>query len=146
MAPAVSAGDYVLMEGFTYRSREPKRGDVIVFKTDGIPMLLQGIFYVKRVVGEPGDRVRLTDGKVFINGNEVTLTNEMGTIVYELPPGPMANSATTALTVPPDTYFVLGDNSTNSLDSRFWGPVPRGNIIGRVNYRYWPPARAGEVK
>jgi signal peptidase I len=146
MTPAVSAGDHVMMEGVTFIARHPRRGDVVVFSTDGIDSLPPATFYVKRVAGEPGDHLRLSEGKLFVNDKQVSLSNAAGEIVYHVPPGAEAFSPKTDLTVPDGCYFVLGDNSTNSLDSRFWGSVPRGNIIGRVSFCYWPPQRVGGVK
>jgi signal peptidase I len=146
MAPAVSPGDHVMMEGVTYLSREPRRGDIVIFKTDGIATLPAATFYVKRVAGEPGEHVRISGGKLFVNEAQVSVSNEVGEIVYGLPPNSTSFSPKTDVTIASGCYFVLGDNSTNSLDSRFWGSVPRGNIIGRVSFCYWPPLRSGVVK
>ncbi len=146
MTPAVSAGDHIMMEGVTFLSRQPRRGDIAVFKTDGIASLPSATFYVKRVVGEPGDHVRISGGKLFINDKQVSLSNTVGKILYDMPPQAGMLSPQTDVTVPVGCYFVLGDNSTNSFDSRFWGSVPRGNIIGRASFCYWPPERFGAVK
>jgi signal peptidase I len=144
--PAVSAGDHIFMEGASFLFRQPHLGEVIVFKTDGITPLPPQQFYVKRVAGRPGEHVRLADGKLFVNEKQVSLSNAFGEIVCDLPKGPGGVAPYTDLTVPADSYFVLGDNSTNSLDSRYWGGVPRKNIIGRVWFCYWPQQRAGKVK
>lgn len=146
MTPAVSAGDHIIMEGITFLSRQPCRGDIVVFKTDGIAPLPPATIYVKRVAGEPGDHVRLSAGKLFVNDKQVSLSNAVGEITYDLPPIATAFSPQTGVTVPSGCYFVLGDNSTNSFDSRFWGSVPRGNILGRVSFCFWPPKRIGGVK
>jgi signal peptidase I len=146
MTPAVSAGDHVMMEGFSFLTRKPRRGDIIVFKTDGIASLPPATIYLKRVAGEPGDRLRLSDGKLFINDKQVTLSNEVGQIVYDLPPLTGAFPTKTDLTVADACYFVLGDNSTNSFDSRYWGSVPRQNVIGRIYFCYWPVQRIGRVR
>ena len=146
MTPAVSAGDHIMMEGVTFLYGQPHHGDIVVFKTDGIPSLPPETLYVKRVAGEPGDHVRISGGKLFINEKRVSLSNAVGEIAYDLPPHVETFSPQTDVTVPNGCYFVLGDNSTNSLDSRFWGSVPRGNIIGRVSFCYWPPQRIGGVK
>lgn len=146
MRPAVSAGDRVFMEGLTFLCREPRRGDVVVFKSDGIDSLRPATMYVERVAGEPGDHVRLSGGKLFVNDQQVSLSNALGEIVYKPPPRFEMSSLLTDVTVPSGCYFVLGDNSTNSADSRFWGCVPRTNIVGRVSICYWPPQRVGGVK
>ena len=145
MTPAVSPGDHILVEGFTFLFGKPHRGDIVVFRTAGIESLPQDQIYIKRIAGEPGEHVRISDGKLFINEKPVSLSNELGEIVYNLPLA-FQNSAKTDVTVPNGCYFVLGDNSTNSLDSRFWGSVPRENIIGRVAYCYFPLQRRGRVK
>ncbi|HMP84342.1 MAG TPA: signal peptidase I [Verrucomicrobiota bacterium] len=146
MTPAVSAGDHVFAEGFTYLKRKPQRGDVIVFKTDGIPLLPTSTIYVKRVVGIPGDHLELSDGSLFIDGTRVALSNAYGEISYKLPPQSGNISPITNVLVPADRYFVIGDNATNSLDSRFFGFVPAKNIKGRISICYWPPSRIGLVK
>jgi signal peptidase I len=146
MTPAVSAGDHVLMEGITFLARQPRRGEIIVFKADGIALLPPGESYIKRVAGEPGDHVRISEGKLFVNENQVSLSNAVGTIVYDPPPGNAFSTPRTDLAVPDACYFVLGDNSTNSLDSRFYGSIPRSSIIGRISFCYWPPPRMGVVK
>jgi signal peptidase I len=146
MTPAVSAGDHVMMEGLSFLTRKPRRGDIIVFKTDGIASLPPATIYLKRVAGEPGDHLRLSDGKLFINDKQVKLSNEAGQIFYDLPPLTGRFPPKTDLTVPDACYFVLGDNSTNSLDSRYWGSVPRQNVIGRICFCYWPLQRIGRVR
>ena len=147
MTPAIVPGDHLIVEGFTFFiSRQPRRGDIVVFRTEGLPLVPPGQFYVKRVAGEPGDRVRISDGRLFINDKQVSISNALGEIAYNLPqhsPDPLPQ---TDVTVPSNSYFVLGDNSTNSLDSRYWGSLPRGNIIGRVAYCYFPLQRIGLVK
>ncbi len=145
MTPALSAGDHVLMEDMTYLWRQPRVGDIVVFKSDGIPALSAAMSYAKRVAGEPGDHVRISSGKLFINNKQVSLSNAFGEIVYDLPPQ-MVLSIPMEIIVPNGCYYVLGDNSTNSFDSRFWGCVPRENILGRISFCYWPPGRAGGVK
>ena len=146
MTPAVSAGDHVMMEGFSFLVRKPRRGDVVVFRTDGIAMLPPATLYVKRVAGEPGDRLRIADGKLYINDSQVVLGNAFGEITYQLPAGPSGMVAHTDLTVPEGQYYMLGDNSTNSFDSRFWGCVPAKSILGRIAFCYAPAGRIGGVR
>lgn len=146
MTPAVSAGDHVMMEGVTFLARKPRRGDIVVFRSDGIASLPPTQFYLKRIAGEPGDHLRITDGKLFINDKQTSLSNALGEIRYDPPPQAGTFTPKTDLTVPEGCFFVLGDNSTNSLDSRFWGCLPSGNIIGRISFCYWPPHRVGRVK
>ncbi|HTD48559.1 MAG TPA: signal peptidase I [bacterium] len=132
MEPTLMVDDRILVAKFVYRFEPVHRGDVIVFR---YPLNPQRDF-VKRVIGLPGDRVQLKDGVVHL---ESTVLSEKG---YTIKPdfgnyGPV--------TVPASQYFVLGDNRNNSEDSRFFGYVPRGNVIGKAVFIYWPLPRIGFV-
>jgi signal peptidase I len=126
--------------------RKPRRGDVVVFRTDGLPRVPAGNLYMKRVVGEPRDRVGISDGHLFINDQRVPIRNAAGEIHYVTPPANAGYPVITNMTLGADEYFVIGDNSLNSFDSRVWGPLPGKNIIGEIWFRSWPPNRAGVVK
>ena len=145
-------------------AREPMRGDIVVFikpvpdlvDADGKPEYLT---LVKRLVGVPGDRIHLKDGVVFLNGTAQNLPKEGRMLptadadfLDEFPtqPPPVERGATQEwavdfpnhvengdLVVPPGKFFMMGDNRHNSLDSRYWGFVPRENIIGRPLFNYW---------
>lgn len=144
MAPAVIKGDHVIMRGRI----TPHRGDIIVFDTSEI----RGLggtheFYLKRLVGLPGENLRIADGKLYVNGQVTPLRNKEGEIQYQN--SPMAaylNTAEATVIVPEDAYFVLGDNSPNSADSRYWGFVPKHSVIGRIFYCYTPAERRGPVE
>jgi signal peptidase I len=132
MEPTLMINDRILVAKFLYRFEPVARGNVIVFR---YPLNPQRDF-VKRVIGLPEDRVRLNEGVVYINDTRIAETG------YLIKPdfgnyGPV--------TVPASQYFVLGDNRNNSEDSRFFGYVPRANIIGRAVFIYWPPPRIGFV-
>lgn len=146
MAPAVSTGDHIMTEGFSYHFREPRRGDIAVFKTDRNGLLPRAQIYAQRIAGEPGDRVRISEGKLFINDKQVSLHNAEGEIVYNLPRETGSYGMQTDVTVPANCYFMLGDNSAKSSDSRYWGSVPRSNIIGRISFCYWPIKSIGFVR
>jgi len=133
MEPTLMIDDRILVAKFVYRVGSPHRGDVIVFR---YPLNPQRDF-VKRVIGLPGDRVQLREGVVSVDGSVLSEKS------YTIKPdfgyyGPVV--------VPVAQYFVLGDNRNNSEDSRFFGYVPRGNIIGKAVFIYWPPSRIGFVR
>lgn len=139
MEPDFHDAEYLLTDKVTYRFGEPKRGDVVVFKA---PPDFKDEF-IKRIIGIPGDKVKVQNGKVFVNGQEV---NEP-----YLTPGQYTTSGTfategTELTVPSKNYFVLGDNRDHSYDGRAFGFIDRSKINGRAWLVYWPPQYAGIVK
>lgn len=101
---------------------------------------------MKRVVGLPGEHIRISAGKLFVNEQSVSLSNALGQIIYPAPSFLAGSTLLTNIDVPRGCYYVLGDYSRNSLDSRNYGCVPRKNIIGRAAFCYWPPGRVGAVK
>ena len=126
MQPNLYAGDFVIVNKLLYTFfQEPERGDVIVFHYPRNP---SDIPYIKRVVGLPGDQVHIADGMVYVNGE----------ILVE-PYISIPTNQGGDWSVPPDSYFVMGDNRNNSSDSRTWGFVPAAQIIGRAELVYWPP-------
>jgi signal peptidase I len=146
MEPAVSAGDHIVMERLTYHVRGPRRGDIVVFNSDHTGLPGSRTLYIKRVVGMPHDHVLISDGNLFIDDKLVTLSNIEGRIVYNTPTNFASFFQETNVTVPAGCYYLLGDNSTNSLDSRYFGGIPRKDILGRVMFCYWPSSRIGTVK
>lgn len=149
MTPALKPGEHFLSEGFTHLFRSPRRGEIVVFKTDDLRGPPPGTYYVKRVAGLPGESLSFRDGELHVNGEQAILRNAAGAIEYRSPdtsaPLPYAPDEGT-VEVPAGHYFVLGDNSRNSADSRFWGFVPADAIIGRIVWCYWPPNRTGGVQ
>ena len=129
MQPTLFAGNYVIVNKLAYRLGEPQRGDVIVLKYPPDPGREP---YIKRVIGLPGDEVRIDNGNVYINGELLVepyltvVTNQGG-----------------EWRVPPDSLFVMGDNRNNSSDSRSWGMVPLENVIGKGLVIFWPPEQWG---
>jgi signal peptidase I len=133
MEPTFENGQYLIVNELDYHIGNPQRGDVIVFK---YPKNTSE-YFIKRVIGLPGEKVLIQNGKVIIyntaNPNGFTLNESY------LPAG-LYTEATTdqAITLGPDEYFVLGDNRPASSDSRFWGDVPSNDIVGKVVLRAYP--------
>lgn len=117
-----------------------RRGDIVIFREVEDSPCRRGRrdFLVKRVIGRPGDVVRLENGQVFINGAvlEQNFITDKG--------GGLSSSSLHEVTVPPGHYFVMGDNRPNSCDSRTYGFVPARDIAGRATAVIWPPLRGGE--
>jgi signal peptidase I len=161
MIPTLLVGDFILVNKFDYGIRlpvinrklveigSPARGDVVVFRYPEDPSTP----FIKRVVGLPGDRIVYKDKRLFINDEPVAyddagtfigvksavmhtganrLVEHLGDESHDVIVTPNAYSMDWEGTVPPDSYFVLGDNRDNSRDSRYWGFVPDGNLIGRA--------------
>lgn len=132
MEPRVDSGELVLINTLAYRFSLPKRDDIVAFRhvSDGTSEL-----FIKRVIGLPGDRVRIDHGVVFVNGAPL---NEPYVVHADTRTFP-------EVTVPPQSVFVLGDNRANSEDSRFFGPVRDGDLYGRALAGLWPPANLGAL-
>ena len=147
MSPTVSTRDHVLLEGFTYWFRQPHRDDVVVLKTRGVALLPPDQTCVKRLVGEPGERLQIVADPMLVEDQPVSIQNATGELHCVSPPNSaLLRSTNDPTTVPNGSYFLLGDNSTNSFDSRFWGPLPAKKVQGRVAFCYWSPRRIGWVK
>lgn len=131
MVPTLKYGDRVLVNKFIYRFTEPERGDIIVFKS------VQGDDQdlIKRVVGVPGDEIKVRGGRLFVNGEP-----QREPYVNEKYPDRSFYAPTI---VPKGHVFAMGDNRANSQDSRVFGPVPKENIEGEAFLRFWPPGRIG---
>ena len=148
-ADSPTGADYVSVDLLSYRFAAPQRGDLIVFSTAEITGLTRftgrrgDSAFVKRLVGMPGERIRISDGKVFANGRQLGEADGIPPFSYEAPNGNMdpAMRRGEDFVIGPDEYFVLGDNVSNSLDSRFWGCVPKSSVIGKVTMIYYPLGR-----
>lgn len=134
MYPTFKNLDYLIIDEIVYRFRTPARGDVVVFRYPANP----SIFYIKRVIGLPGETVSINRGVVTIttaDGRKLSLPEPY--IKHE------DATYTKSTTLLDDEYFVMGDNRPNSSDSRVWGPLSRKDIIGRVDLRLLPPSDMG---
>jgi signal peptidase I len=157
MEPTLDVGQRVLVNRFLYHFKDPKVGDIVVFHPPegaaGGPGEQCGVNrgpsepcpkatdkeasdnFIKRVVAGPGDTIAVKEGHPVVNGEIVAdepYTNPCPTCNLPKP-----------ITVPPDHYFMMGDNRGASDDSREWGPIPRDWIIGEAFATYWPPNRIG---
>jgi signal peptidase I len=156
MVPTLDIGQRVLVDRVSFRFGDPGRGDIVVFKPPaGADSNVCGVEhssetacpaptpgrsdtnFIKRVVAVPGDRLRVIDGAVYINGqrqNESYARLDSTCGICNLPE---------PIRIPKDHYFMMGDNRGASADSREWGPVPKEWIIGKAFMTYWPPGKIG---
>lgn len=133
MEPTLEPGDRIIVSKVNYRFGEPQRGDVIVFRYPLDP----DTDYIKRVVAVGGDRVEGRGGKLLVNGKVVPEP-------YLAAQGAFGDFG--PVDVPEGHLFMMGDNRNNSKDSRFWGPLPRENVIGKALVIFWPVNRWGVVR
>ena len=133
MVPTFQDKNYLIVDELTYDFHAPSRGDVIVFHPPGQP---KGVYYIKRVIGLPGETIKISNETVTI----INSANPNGFVLKE----PYISAPTTittgslSKTLSADEYFVMGDNRPFSSDSRAWGTLPRENIVGRVLLRLFP--------
>lgn len=152
----LSTGDHLFVDRFSIHFLPPKRGDVIVFTTENIHSPTQplgGYYYIKRLVGLPGDTLKIVDNILYIKPEgktefkPATAFSDKFRRLYSFEGGYQGHIASELLApglelkVPKDKFFALGDNTSNSLDGRNWGFIPRKNIIGRGLNVFWPISR-----
>ena len=133
MVPSFENGEYLIIDELSYLLRAPKRGEVVVFRYPLDPSK----FFIKRVIGLPGETVTIRDSQVFIKNGQTELTWNYPAVQTAI----MGGNGVYPLG--PDQYFVLGDNRGMSLDSRAWGSVDEKLIKGRVLVRLYPFNRLG---
>jgi signal peptidase I len=132
MEPNFHSNDYLLIDEVSYRFKEPMRGEVVVFRYPGD----ERYFYIKRIIGLPGEEIEIKDGKISIFNEE--FPNGFALNEDYLSAGARTSGRDLRIKVAEDEYFVLGDNRGFSFDSRSWGPLKRNEIIGIVRLRLWP--------
>ncbi len=130
MEPNFYEGEFLLADKLTYRFREPRRGEVVIFQFDELHD------YIKRVIGLPGDEVEINDGYVYVNGERVVESAYLDTAVRTANGNYMTPGRKEI--VPEGHVFALGDNRPHSSDSRNFGMVEESKIKGRAIFRYWP--------
>jgi signal peptidase I len=159
MVPTLQVSQRVLVDRVSFRFSEPHAGDIVVFKPPagadigicgnesapgdaacGRPTEARSdANFIKRIVGEPGDRLHIQNGRAYINGrlqDEPFIRPSADCEICDLPRD---------ITIPPGHFFMMGDNRGQSADSRQWGPVPKEWIIGNAFFTYWPPRRIGPL-
>jgi len=127
MEPNFQNGNYLIIDMISYKFNDPERGDAVVFRYPGN----RSLFYIKRIIGLPGDHVALRNGNVFVNDKiieEKYFSLDINSSAF--------NRTNFFLTE--NQFFVMGDNRMMSFDSRNWGPLERNDIIGFVRLRLWP--------
>ncbi|HRT29023.1 MAG TPA: signal peptidase I [Kiritimatiellia bacterium] len=155
----VISGDFVFVNRWKWNFSHPTRGEIMVFSTTGIQALMQGTHYIKRMTGLPNETLQIKAPNLLINGEVVTHPPRMEQIarcetvwpghpayagfnpsgtrqVYF--PGQSLATEQDRVTLKADEYYAMGDNSFNSFDSRYWGPVPERNLLGPATVVYWP--------
>jgi signal peptidase I len=143
MTPTISNGDDVIICRFACWFREPHRGDLIAFETSGIKSIPESqaakdVLFVKRLVGLPNDIVEIGGGSISVNKTKIEFGDPIHPIEYRNIQSGSLPRGVESYPVPPGEYFVLGANSANSYDSRYWGTIRRSAICGKVTKIYWP--------
>lgn len=136
MEPNFFEKEYLIIDELSYRWREPQRGDVVVLRNQGQD---DHDYFLKRIIGMPGDRIVITSGRVKLYNAEQPGGKRLDESEYLSPA--VLTFGDIDVTLKSDHYFVLGDNRPASLDSRRIGPIPRSEIVGRAWLRGWPPSR-----
>ena len=137
METTLSDGDHLIVDKISYRFREPQRYEIVVFPY----RYEKNTYYIKRIIGLPGETVQIVDGYIYINGKQ--LDEHYGNEIIE-----EAGMAAEPVTLGEDEYFVMGDNRNDSKDSRYWihPYVSKDKILGKAVFRYWPITKIKMIK
>jgi signal peptidase I len=131
MEPLIRSGEYVLINTFAFRFGRPRRGEIVAFRHEGDAREV----FIKRVIGLPGDRIRIDRGRVYVNGTKQDEPYVQDADDRSIP----------GILVPASSLYVLGDDRANSEDSRSFGPVSEDRLIGRAIAGIWPPSMLGAL-
>jgi signal peptidase I len=139
MEPTLQVYDRIIVDKISYQVSQPQRGEILIFYPPASPFIEDNSkAYIKRLIGLPGDQIRIQAGQVFVN--DIAIAEP-----YIAEPADYTFKGT--VTVPPNSYWVMGDNRNNSNDSHVWGFLPRQNILGRAILRFWPlDSRLGQIQ
>ena len=140
MKPTLNENDRIFVNKYIYHFKKLQRGDIVVFKYPEDPKKA----FIKRLIAVGGEVVEIRDGNIVIDGVSIQTPDSLKSIYY-YNRGDYGSEGQ-KITVPGDYFYVLGDNSNSSRDSRYWGFVPRKYIIGKAVFRYWPPKAIGKIK
>ncbi len=138
MENTIMKGDQIFGNRLSYKKADPERFDIVIFRYPDDETQL----FIKRVIGLPGETVRITNGRVYINGGEEPLDDS-----FTAEPVSAARREDLIFEVPEGHYFMLGDNRNHSKDSRYWDDhfVAKDKILGKAVFRYWPLSKAGPL-
>ena len=139
MQPAINKGDRVIANYSYYLNNSANRGDIIVFRYPDDPKKL----WIKRIIAFGGESVEIKDGMILID--EKSINQAIINSIYYTNAGKFGVIGN-AIIVPEENYFVLGDNSAKSLDSRYFGFLPKENVLAKVTERYWPLSKIGKIE
>jgi signal peptidase I len=136
--PTLETGERIIVDKFTPRLDEYQRNEFVIIQSPGD----QNIDYIKRIVGLPGEQIKISQCRVFIN-NQVL--NEPYLLPSVCTRGGQYLAEEKSLSIPTNYYFVMGDNRLHSSDSRDFGPIGKDKVVGKAAYRWWPPDRVGKL-
>jgi signal peptidase I len=149
--PNQSEADRVFIDKFSYRFQNPKRGDIVVFSpTEELVKEGYNDAFIKRIIGLPNEKLELRNGQIYINNQALAedkyLSSKQRTEIDVCTSGNQPPYLSKPVTIPPNSYLMLGDNRTQTYDGRCWGVVPRNLIIGKAYKRFFPLNRMGEIE
>ncbi|HPP66962.1 MAG TPA: signal peptidase I [bacterium] len=142
MKPTLKIHDRLLANKIIYKIRQPHRWEVIIFRYPENPK----VYFVKRLVGLPGETLEIKNGHVYINQVVMEYPDYITTPLYYYNDEDAIFGVHGSIMIPENAFYALGDNSINSKDSRYWGFIPSKNLVGKALFIYWPPWRMGIIR